>query len=89
MPHLGYGGQGDIVPGSYVERRSRATRGVENQGCHAGMGVPGAGMFRASCDYATGSAGVLVVLDRLLKLGPADFMLDRVKGKAYCTAVES
>ena len=42
----------------------------------AGIALPGDYSGRISCDYATGSAGVLRVIDRLLRGGPADFFLD-------------
>ena len=42
-----------------------------------GTAFPGDYSGRISCDYATGSAGVLRVADRIARGGPADFMLDR------------
>ncbi|WP_333770412.1 class III lanthionine synthetase LanKC [Streptomyces sp. IBSBF 2435] len=42
------------------------------------LGVPGEGLLRCSCDYLTGSAGILRVLHRLNHGGPADFLLDEV-----------
>ncbi|MGR4879958.1 class III lanthionine synthetase LanKC [Streptomyces sp. LARHCF249] len=40
------------------------------------LGVPGEGLLRCSCDYLTGSAGVLRVLHRVNGGGTADFLLD-------------
>ncbi len=42
----------------------------------AGLALPGDYSGRLSCDYATGSAGVLRFLTRLLTGTPADFFLD-------------
>lgn len=44
----------------------------------APLGVPGEGLLRCSCDYLTGSAGVLRVLHRVNNGGSADFLLDEV-----------
>lgn len=43
-----------------------------------GAATPGDGLFRLSCDYATGSAGVLRALYRFVHLEKADFVLDEV-----------
>lgn len=43
-----------------------------------GLATPGDGLFRISCDYATGVAGVLRVLYRFAHLDEADFALDKV-----------
>ncbi|AEB10948.1 hypothetical protein [Marinithermus hydrothermalis] len=43
-----------------------------------GLAAPGEGLLRVSCDFATGCAGVLRVLHRVVNPGPADFMLDEV-----------
>lgn len=42
------------------------------------LGLPGEGLLRCSTDYLTGSAGVLRVLHRVNRGGPADFLLDEV-----------
>ncbi|HEX5494097.1 MAG TPA: lanthionine synthetase LanC family protein [Mycobacteriales bacterium] len=42
------------------------------------LGLPGEGLLRCSCDYLTGSAGVLRVLHRANHGGTADFLLDEV-----------
>jgi hypothetical protein len=47
-----------------------------------GTAFPGNGLARASCDLATGSAGIILFLDRLLRPRPADFMLDEALGEA-------
>lgn len=41
-----------------------------------GTAFPGNGLARVSCDLSTGSAGVLLFLDRLIHPRPVDFMLD-------------
>ncbi len=43
-----------------------------------GSATPGDGLFRISCDYATGVAGVLRALHRVTHVGPADFVLDEI-----------
>lgn len=43
-----------------------------------GSATPGDGLFRISCDYATGVAGVLRTLHRYTHLAEADFVLDEV-----------
>jgi tRNA A-37 threonylcarbamoyl transferase component Bud32 len=43
-----------------------------------GSAFPGNGLSRLSCDLATGSAGVILFLDRLLRPRPADFLLDEL-----------
>ena len=43
-----------------------------------GSATPGDGLFRVSCDYATGVAGVLLSLHRFTHLDRADFTLDEV-----------
>ncbi|TXS41829.1 class III lanthionine synthetase LanKC [Streptomyces sp. t39] len=42
------------------------------------LGVPGEGLLRCSCDYLTGSAGVLRVLHRVNNGGAPGFLLDEV-----------
>lgn len=43
-----------------------------------GSATPGEGLFRISCDYATGVAGVLRALHRFTHRDEADFVLDEV-----------
>jgi len=43
-----------------------------------GSTTPGDGLFRSSCDYATGAAGVLRALHRFTHLDRADFVLDEI-----------
>lgn len=43
-----------------------------------GSATPGDGLFRVSCDYATGVAGVLRAVHRHAHLDEADFVLDEV-----------
>ncbi|MFD0431360.1 hypothetical protein ACFQ60_41240 [Streptomyces zhihengii] len=40
--------------------------------------MPGEGLLRCSCDYLTGSAGVLRVLHRVHHGGAPDFLLDEL-----------
>jgi len=47
-----------------------------------GSTTPGDGLFRSSCDYATGSAGVMRALHRFAHLEEADFVLDEVVATA-------
>ncbi|WKD35944.1 class III lanthionine synthetase LanKC [Streptomyces xanthophaeus] len=42
------------------------------------LALPGEGLLRCSTDYLTGSAGLLRVLHRVNRGGPADFLLDEV-----------
>lgn len=42
------------------------------------LGLPGEGLLRCSCDYLTGSAGLLRVLHRFTHGGTADFLLDEL-----------
>jgi serine/threonine protein kinase len=48
-----------------------------------GSTTPGDGLFRSSCDYATGVAGVLRALHRFTQLDGADFLLDEVVDTAF------
>jgi serine/threonine protein kinase len=43
-----------------------------------GLATPGDGLFRLSCDYATGAAGVMRTLYRNAHPGDADFVLDEI-----------
>jgi hypothetical protein len=43
-----------------------------------GIAFPGADLWKISCDYSTGSAGIALFLDRLLTRRPPDFMLDEL-----------
>ena len=43
-----------------------------------GIAFPGADLWKISCDYFSGSAGIALFLHRLLHPGPADFMLDEL-----------
>lgn len=51
-----------------------------------GLATPGDGLFRISCDYATGVAGVLRTLHRFSHLDEADFALDEVVSAAASLA---
>jgi tRNA A-37 threonylcarbamoyl transferase component Bud32 len=50
--------------------------GLGRPGGTAPLALPGEGLLRCACDYATGSAGVLRVLHRARQGGAADFLLD-------------
>jgi hypothetical protein len=43
-----------------------------------GTAFPGDTLSRISCDYGTGSAGIALFADRLVKDGPPAFMLDEL-----------
>lgn len=43
-----------------------------------GLATPGDNLFRISCDYATGVAGVMRTLHRYARRGAADFVLDEI-----------
>lgn len=43
-----------------------------------GKATPGDNLFRISCDYATGVAGVMRALHRFARVGDADFVLDEL-----------
>ena len=47
-----------------------------------GSATPGDNLFRISCDYATGVAGVMRSLHRFTHLKPADFVLDEAVSAA-------
>ncbi|HET9364991.1 MAG TPA: class III lanthionine synthetase LanKC [Candidatus Angelobacter sp.] len=47
-----------------------------------GLATPGDGLFRISCDYATGTAGVLRTLYRYSHHDMADFMLDELNAES-------
>jgi hypothetical protein len=44
-----------------------------------GFATPGDSLFRISCDYATGVAGVMRTLHRYATLDQADFMLEEAR----------
>jgi lantibiotic modifying enzyme len=48
----------------------------------AGSAIPGDNLFRISCDYATGVAGIMRTLHRYVHLDQADFVLDEVVSTA-------
>jgi serine/threonine protein kinase len=43
-----------------------------------GFATPGDGLFKISCDYATGTAGIMRTIYRFTHLNKADFVLDEV-----------
>lgn len=43
-----------------------------------GIAFPGEQLMRISCDYATGSAGIMLFLHRLMHLGQPSFLLDEL-----------
>jgi len=47
-----------------------------------GSATPGDGLFRISCDYATGAAGVMRALHRFTHIDKADFVLDEIASAA-------
>jgi hypothetical protein len=65
----------------YLEMARRPIAGIRDLfalSLPQGAAVPGEGLFRISCDYATGAAGVLRALSRVENLDAADFMLDEL-----------
>jgi hypothetical protein len=51
-----------------------------------GIAFPGADLWKVSCDYSAGSAGIALFLDRLLTGRPADFLLDELFESAAAQA---
>jgi serine/threonine protein kinase len=73
---------GDI---KYLEMAKRPLSGIKEMYLikqPQGTATPGDGLFRISCDYATGVAGVMRALHRFSHLGQADFVLDEVASKS-------
>jgi hypothetical protein len=65
----------------YIEMAKRPITGIRDlylMEHPTGLAVPGDNLFRISCDYATGIAGVLRALHRFTHLEQADFVLDEV-----------
>jgi lantibiotic modifying enzyme len=52
-----------------------------------GAAFPGEMSSRLSCDYGTGSAGIALFLDRLVRRQKNDFMLDELFESSPCTRV--
>jgi hypothetical protein len=73
---------GDV---KYLEMAKRPLSGIKEMYLikqPQGTATPGDGLFRISCDYATGVAGVMRALHRFSHLGQADFVLDEVASKS-------
>jgi hypothetical protein len=67
--------------GRFLEMAKRPVSGIRDLYLirqSSGLATPGDGLFRISCDYATGVAGVLRTLYRFSHLEAADFTLDEV-----------
>jgi tRNA A-37 threonylcarbamoyl transferase component Bud32 len=67
--------------GKYLEIAKRPISGIQSIYLikqKNGVAVPGDGLFRISCDYATGVAGVMRTLYRYTHLDKADFTLDDI-----------
>lgn len=66
--------------GRFLEGARRAAAGLElfKVPQAEGLAYPGNGLGRLSCDLATGSAGVALFQDRLVRPRPADFFVDEV-----------
>ncbi len=64
----------------YKHAAGKLASGIEKFAVSTGNGTafPGDGLFRLSCDYSTGSAGVMSFLNRLETGAGADFMLDEL-----------
>lgn len=73
----------------YLEMAHRPLQGlndlflIENQD---GFATPGDGLFRISCDYATGVAGVMRTLHRWTTLSPDELCLDELDNVTQRTA---
>lgn len=67
--------------GKFLEMAKRPISGIRDlyliKQSH-GLATPGDGLFRISCDYATGVAGVLRAVHRFTHFDEADFILDEV-----------
>ncbi|HYU36035.1 MAG TPA: class III lanthionine synthetase LanKC [Thermoanaerobaculia bacterium] len=53
-----------------------------------GIAFPGADLWKISCDYTAGSAGIALFFDRLLSRRPADFLLDELFPAAAAPRLE-
>jgi hypothetical protein len=65
----------------FLEMAKRPIRGIRDLYLlkyPQGWATPGDNMFRISCDYGTGTAGVLRTLHRFTHLDAADFTLDEI-----------
>jgi hypothetical protein len=65
----------------YLEMAKRPITGIRDlylMKQAQGIATPGDNLFRITCDYATGVAGVLRTLYRFAHLEHADFVLDEV-----------
>lgn len=65
----------------FLEMAKRPLSGIRNiylMKQSGGLATPGDNLFRISCDYATGVAGVMRALRRFTHLDEADFTLDEV-----------
>ncbi len=62
----------------YIEKARKAAAGILLFQVQrpTGIAFPGEELMRLSCDYGTGSAGILLFLHRLIHGGPSPFMLD-------------
>jgi len=66
---------------TYLEMAERPIAGIRDFYLlkqPTGLATPGDGLFRLSCDYATGAAGVMRALYRHAHPGDADFVLDEI-----------
>jgi hypothetical protein len=70
--------KGDAKYSEMVKRPVAGIRDLYVLSSPKGMATPGDNLFRISCDYATGAAGVLRTLWRVKHLDAADFMLDEL-----------
>lgn len=66
----------------YIRMIGRPLAGIKNLfllETKDGLATPGDNLFRVSCDYATGVAGVMRSLHRIITLDKADFVLDEIE----------
>jgi hypothetical protein len=65
----------------YLDSAYQAARGVIRfKVDRQGIAFPGDSLSRLSCDYGTGSAGIALFLNRLLRRQGPDFVLDELFG---------
>ena len=77
---------------TYLEMAKRPISGLADMyflNRPEGVTTPGDGLFRVSCDYATGTAGVMRTLHRFMHHDDADFMLDDVVASPSITAEQT
>jgi hypothetical protein len=70
----------------YLDLAARMSAGITAMACPEpeGIAFPGNGLMRYSTDFASGSAGIALVLDRLNRAGPDfNYTLDGLLGDRH------